>query len=146
MRIKKSLFDWRGFFVFRDPVRIRTWDPQIRNLLLYPAELRDHLFQIRKKKDSSVCLESFCRGGRIRTYDLPAASGARYYHAWSLMYFKSVSRFLKLLSLASSSIASAFELKALLNISSNGLYAFVEILRPLLCLFKRSPMSLVTPM
>ncbi len=26
-----------------DPDRIRTCDPQIRNLMLYPTELRDHL-------------------------------------------------------------------------------------------------------
>lgn len=25
-----------------DPARIRTWDLQIRSLLLYPAELRGH--------------------------------------------------------------------------------------------------------
>lgn len=28
-----------------DPVGIRTLDPQLRRLLLYPAELPDHLFQ-----------------------------------------------------------------------------------------------------
>ena len=26
-----------------DPARIRTWDPQLRRLLLYPTELPDHL-------------------------------------------------------------------------------------------------------
>ena len=30
----------RGF-IFGDPERIRTSDPQLRRLLLYPAELRD---------------------------------------------------------------------------------------------------------
>ncbi len=30
------------FDPFSDPDRIRTCDRQIRNLLLYPAELRDH--------------------------------------------------------------------------------------------------------
>ncbi len=29
-------------FRFGDPGRIRTCDPQIRNLMLYPAELRGH--------------------------------------------------------------------------------------------------------
>ena len=28
--------------LFRDPAGIRTPDPQLRRLLLYPAELRDH--------------------------------------------------------------------------------------------------------
>ena len=28
--------------IFGDPDAIRTRDPQIRNLMLYPAELRDH--------------------------------------------------------------------------------------------------------
>ncbi len=30
---------------FRDPGGIRTHDPQLRRLLLYPAELRDHYFE-----------------------------------------------------------------------------------------------------
>ena len=33
---------WRGFDWKRDPVGIRTQDPQLRRLLLYPAELQDH--------------------------------------------------------------------------------------------------------
>ena len=37
---KKSLQKIEGFG-FSDPEGIRTPDPQIRNLLLYPAELRD---------------------------------------------------------------------------------------------------------
>ena len=44
---KKSLFLRKGFNA-SDPDRIRTCDPQIRNLLLYPTELRDHV----KKKGS----------------------------------------------------------------------------------------------
>ena len=43
---------------YRDPGGIRTHDPQLRRLLLYPAELRDHyierkgtiFFYIHKKK------------------------------------------------------------------------------------------------
>ena len=31
-----------------DPVGIRTQDPQLRRLLLYPAELPDHLFAAAK--------------------------------------------------------------------------------------------------
>ena len=34
-----------GFFVESDSVGIRTRDPQLRRLLLYPAELRNHHFQ-----------------------------------------------------------------------------------------------------
>ena len=35
-------------FSFGDPAGIRTPDPQLRRLLLYPAELRDHhISQIR---------------------------------------------------------------------------------------------------
>ena len=44
---KKSLHESEGF-AFCDPEGIRTPDPQIRNLLLYPTELRDHV----KKKGS----------------------------------------------------------------------------------------------
>ena len=44
---KKSLQQVEGFG-FSDPEGIRTPDPQIRNLLLYPTELRDHV----KKKGS----------------------------------------------------------------------------------------------
>ena len=33
-----------GIFLFRDPVGIRTQDPQLRRLLLYPAELPGHRF------------------------------------------------------------------------------------------------------
>ncbi|EGE55920.1 hypothetical protein RHECNPAF_800023 [Rhizobium etli CNPAF512] len=32
-----------------DPGAIRTRDPQIRNLVLYPAELRDHLHAMHTK-------------------------------------------------------------------------------------------------
>lgn len=39
-----------------DPEGIRTPDPQIRNLLLYPAELRDH--SLFKKKGSNRILIS----------------------------------------------------------------------------------------
>ena len=35
-------------FCFRDPVGIRTQDPQLRRLLLYPAELPDHRFAAAK--------------------------------------------------------------------------------------------------
>ncbi len=35
-----------------DPARIRTWDPQLRRLLLYPTELRDHyLLALQKYKN-----------------------------------------------------------------------------------------------
>ena len=32
--------------IFRDPVGIRTQDPQLRRLLLYPAELPDQSFRL----------------------------------------------------------------------------------------------------
>ena len=40
----KRPLNWRplDFFQMRDPVGIRTQDPQLRRLLLYPAELPDH--------------------------------------------------------------------------------------------------------
>ena len=41
----------KGFneaLLFRDPVGIRTQDPQLRRLLLYPAELPDHRFAAAK--------------------------------------------------------------------------------------------------
>ena len=41
--------DFQAFF--SDPEGIRTPDPQIRNLLLYPAELRDHA---QKKRQSQL--------------------------------------------------------------------------------------------
>ena len=34
--------------MLRDPVGIRTQDPQLRRLLLYPAELPDHYFAAAK--------------------------------------------------------------------------------------------------
>ena len=37
-----------GAELLRDPVGIRTQDPQLRRLLLYPAELPDHLFAAAK--------------------------------------------------------------------------------------------------
>ena len=43
-RIKKGLPN--GGFLFGDPGRIRTCDPQLRRLLLYPAELRDQPWPI----------------------------------------------------------------------------------------------------
>ena len=36
---KSLILKWK----IGDPDRIRTCDPQIRNLVLYPTELRDHL-------------------------------------------------------------------------------------------------------
>ena len=52
MRMKKNLpLDYKhkkgslsktSFLIKSDSVGIRTLDPQIRNLLLYPAELRNH--------------------------------------------------------------------------------------------------------
>ena len=39
-KIKKAALKKNGFC---DPGRTRTCDPQLRRLLLYPAELRDHL-------------------------------------------------------------------------------------------------------
>ena len=36
------LWDPIGRIIFCDPVGIRTQDPQLRRLLLYPAELPDH--------------------------------------------------------------------------------------------------------
>ena len=42
----KRPLNWRplDFFQMRDPVGIRTQDPQLRRLLLYPTELPDHQF------------------------------------------------------------------------------------------------------
>ena len=67
-RHKKSLFFRKGFNA-SDPEGIRTPDPQIRNLLLYPAELRDLVL---KKKAvtidanlQTVYCQLFSRGGRI---------------------------------------------------------------------------------
>ena len=44
------MFKYSAFLQFAegicgDPDKIRTCDPQIRNLVLYPAELRDHIAQ-----------------------------------------------------------------------------------------------------
>ena len=36
--------------VVSDPVGIRTRDPQLRRLLLYPAELRDHPQNLRAQR------------------------------------------------------------------------------------------------
>ena len=38
----RSCGSCRGVELIGDPGRIRTCDPQIRNLMLYPAELRGH--------------------------------------------------------------------------------------------------------
>ena len=59
----------RGVHAFRDSVGIRTRDPQLRRLLLYPAELRNHPLRAAKLvifpemandylglKDSSNCV------------------------------------------------------------------------------------------
>ena len=43
MQRKSRFLDKETAFFLSDPTRIRTWDLQIRNLLLYPAELWDHL-------------------------------------------------------------------------------------------------------
>jgi hypothetical protein len=47
-----------------DPGGIRTHDPQLRRLLLYPAELPDQGFLV-------------SRGSKIRTYDLLLPKQAR---------------------------------------------------------------------
>ncbi len=63
-----------------DPEGIRTPDPQIRNLLLYPTELRD-LYKLQSPKSDfqgNSDFELFCRGGRIRTYDLLLPKQTRY--------------------------------------------------------------------
>ena len=48
----------RVLIMFRDPDWIRTSDPQLRRLLLYPTELRDHFFnqaaKIQKNNDSPI--------------------------------------------------------------------------------------------
>ena len=41
----KKIADISASDFFSDPAAIRTQDPQLRRLLLYPAELPDHLFQ-----------------------------------------------------------------------------------------------------
>jgi hypothetical protein len=38
------------FDYYSDPSGIRTHDPQLRRLLLYPAELPDHSFLFRMQK------------------------------------------------------------------------------------------------
>ena len=57
-------FDWKKKKLKSDPDWIRTNDPQLRRLLLYPTELRDRLI----KKS---------RGGKIRTCDLLVPNQAR---------------------------------------------------------------------
>ena len=39
---KPAVYRQRAFSFFRDSVGIRTQDPQLRRLLLYPAELPNH--------------------------------------------------------------------------------------------------------
>ena|GEM_PF-1540566 len=47
-----------AFLLFSDPNRIRTYDLQIRNLLLYPAELWDHVFYGANMQKSVLNLNS----------------------------------------------------------------------------------------
>ncbi len=46
--LKKILCKFITYRGFCDPGGIRTHDPQLRRLLLYPAELPDHLYFFRK--------------------------------------------------------------------------------------------------
>ncbi len=48
-----------------DPDRIRTCDPQIRNLVLYPAELRDLLLLITKPGKISMTKNGFTTADRV---------------------------------------------------------------------------------
>ncbi len=61
---KKTAHHLKGCFINGDPEKIRTSDPQLRRLLLYPAELRDHLI--------------IGRGSRIRTCDILLPKQALY--------------------------------------------------------------------
>ena len=58
-------------FLIGDLERIRTSDPQLRRLLLYPAELRDQ-----SRRDYGLI--SFGRDYRIRTYDILLPKQALY--------------------------------------------------------------------
>ena len=62
--VKKTQPFQAEFFDLCDPVGIRTQDPQLRRLLLYPAELPDQLIagaKLRKKTDmSSLLVHFFC--------------------------------------------------------------------------------------
>ena len=48
-----------------DPVGIRTQDPQLRRLLLYPAELPDHLFRLQRYGFFSKCGSTLCKKMQI---------------------------------------------------------------------------------
>ena len=46
--VNPSILVWPVGRLGGDPGAIRTRDPQIRNLVLYPAELRDHAYSLTK--------------------------------------------------------------------------------------------------
>ena len=69
-KLKKLHARW-SFFLIGDLERIRTSDPQLRRLLLYPAELRDQ-----SRLDNGLI--SFGRDYRIRTYDILLPKQALY--------------------------------------------------------------------
>ncbi len=60
-------------FIIRDPGRIRTCDPQLRRLLLYPTELRDHTVFAAAKiqiivEMQKTCFDSIKKGGQCRLF------------------------------------------------------------------------------
>ena len=56
---KNTQLPLSAFACFRDPDRIRTCDPQLRRLLLYPAELPDQSFSLEIRRAD---VERGCKG------------------------------------------------------------------------------------
>ncbi len=56
---KSTQLPLSAFACFRDPDRIRTCDPQLRRLLLYPAELPDQSFSLEIRRAD---VERGCKG------------------------------------------------------------------------------------
>ncbi len=56
---------------FRDPGGIRTHDPQLRRLLLYPAELRDHYFEAQSSLQNNGIFLTPTNFFHILFYKLP---------------------------------------------------------------------------
>ena len=79
-KIKKTLHFCKALINSSEHERIRTFDRLLRRQMLYPAELRDPIFQ--KKYFKNVTKRNineifYCRGGRIRTCDLLVPNQAR---------------------------------------------------------------------
>ncbi len=52
--IIKKAFVFNTKALKSDPARIRTWDPQLRRLLLYPTELLDHFSDCKINKNCQL--------------------------------------------------------------------------------------------